>query len=422
MRFIAAGSARADGPARLPHRQRDGRPHRAARDAARPSITGRRRGLDFSQILYQPEVGADGRPLLHRSRRTTAWRSRSTCTTLLPLCQPALETRRAGVGRRCRSATSTASSARSLGSEVTRQLRRRRACPTTRSSCTSQGSAGQSFGAFVPRGMTLTLEGDANDYVGKGLSGGKIIVYPPQGSTFVAEENIIIGNVAFYGATGGEAYIRGMAGERFCVRNSGVNAVVEARRRPRLRIHDRRPRRRPRPDRHATSPPACPAASPTSSTRTATSPSTATWRWSSSTSWRTPTRSRRCASMIRKHAEYTGSERALADAGRLWDEHGAEVRQGVSRTTTGACIETQKRFKASGLVGGRGHHGGVRGERPRPGAGGREVMAEEDVREHANRIALDRRAVAQSTLAIMPRPRWRRLARRRQLFMAARGH
>ena len=80
----------------------------------------------------------------------------------------------------------------------------------------------------MPKGMTLTLEGDANDYVGKGLSGGKIIVYPPTGSTFVPEENIIIGNVALYGATGGEAYIRGMAGERFCVRNSGVNAVVEA--------------------------------------------------------------------------------------------------------------------------------------------------------------------------------------------------
>ncbi len=89
------------------------------------------------------------------------------------------------------------------------------------------GSAGQSFGAFVPKYMTLILEGDSNDYIGKGLSGGKIIVYPPKASTFVAEENIIIGNVAFYGATGGEAYIRGLAGERFCVRNSGVHAVVE---------------------------------------------------------------------------------------------------------------------------------------------------------------------------------------------------
>src|SRR5947207_11336537 len=84
------------------------------------------------------------------------------------------------------------------------------------------GSAGQSFGAFLPRGITLTLEGDANDYVGKGLSGGKIIVYPPQECNFTAYKNVIIGNVAFYGATSGEAYIRGMAGERFCVRNSGL--------------------------------------------------------------------------------------------------------------------------------------------------------------------------------------------------------
>src|SRR5438093_9175544 len=92
---------------------------------------------------------------------------------------------------------------------------------------TFTGSAGQSFGAFVPRGITLELEGDSNDYIGKGLSGGKIIVYPPRQSTFVAEDNIIIGNVALYGATSGEAYIRGVAGERFAVRNSGAVAVVE---------------------------------------------------------------------------------------------------------------------------------------------------------------------------------------------------
>src|SRR5207302_3044702 len=81
-----------------------------------------------------------------------------------------------------------------------------------------QGSAGQSFGAFIPHGMTLILEGDSNDYIGKGLSGGKIIVYPSAGSTFVPADNVIVGNVALYGATSGEAYIRGMAGERFCVR------------------------------------------------------------------------------------------------------------------------------------------------------------------------------------------------------------
>lgn len=90
-----------------------------------------------------------------------------------------------------------------------------------------KGSAGQSFGCFVTRGVTFELEGEANDYFGKGLSGGKLIVYPDKEATFKPEDNIIIGNVAFYGATSGEAYIRGQAGERFCVRNSGVNAVVE---------------------------------------------------------------------------------------------------------------------------------------------------------------------------------------------------
>ncbi len=92
---------------------------------------------------------------------------------------------------------------------------------------TLQGGAGQSFGAFIPRGMTLELEGDSNDYLGKGLSGGQIIVYPPKGSTRPAEKNVIIGNVALYGATSGRAFISGRAGERFCVRNSGAVAVVE---------------------------------------------------------------------------------------------------------------------------------------------------------------------------------------------------
>src|SRR6185436_4780408 len=91
-----------------------------------------------------------------------------------------------------------------------------------------KGSAGQSFGAFIPKGITLRLEGDANDYLGKGLSGGRIVVVPPKNSRFVPEENVIIGNVAFYGATSGEAYINGIAGQRFCVRNSGANVVVEA--------------------------------------------------------------------------------------------------------------------------------------------------------------------------------------------------
>ena len=90
-----------------------------------------------------------------------------------------------------------------------------------------QGSAGQSFGAFLAKGITFEIEGESNDYIGKGLSGGKIIVYPPKRASFKPSENIIIGNTSFYGATSGEAYIRGVAGERFCIRNSGVFAVIE---------------------------------------------------------------------------------------------------------------------------------------------------------------------------------------------------
>ena len=112
-----------------------------------------------------------------------------------------------------------------LGSEITRKLGDDLDEDTYRVLCT--GAGGQSFGAFIPKGLTLELVGDSNDYFGKGLSGGKLIVYPPAGSTFEASENIIIGNVALYGATSGKAFIAGVAGERFCVRNSGAIAVVE---------------------------------------------------------------------------------------------------------------------------------------------------------------------------------------------------
>ena len=113
-----------------------------------------------------------------------------------------------------------------LGSELTRRYGGD-GLPDGTISLKFNGSAGQSFGAFLPRGITLTLEGDANDYIGKGLSGGRIIVFPPRCSRFVAEDNVLIGNVALYGGTGGRAFFRGRAGERFAVRNSGVLAVVE---------------------------------------------------------------------------------------------------------------------------------------------------------------------------------------------------
>jgi glutamate synthase (ferredoxin) len=113
-----------------------------------------------------------------------------------------------------------------LGSEVTRRYGGE-GLPDDTIRIHFKGSAGQSYGAFLPSGITMMLEGDTNDYFGKGLSGGRLVVFPPERATFKPEENIIVGNVALYGATGGEAFIRGVGGERFAVRNSGATAVVE---------------------------------------------------------------------------------------------------------------------------------------------------------------------------------------------------
>jgi glutamate synthase domain-containing protein 2/glutamate synthase domain-containing protein 1/glutamate synthase domain-containing protein 3 len=183
------------------------------------------KGLDFSKVFHQPDV-ARGVGRYRQIDQDHGLEKSLDDMVLLKLCQPAIErgekVRRAGPIRNVNRVVGTIT-----GSEITRRYGAP-GLPDDTIQLHFKGSAGQSFGAFIPRGMTLTLEGDSNDYLGKGLSGGKIIVFPPAGSTFVPEENIIIGNVAFYGATAGEAYIRGMAGERFCVRNSGVNAVVES--------------------------------------------------------------------------------------------------------------------------------------------------------------------------------------------------
>jgi glutamate synthase (ferredoxin) len=182
------------------------------------------KGLDFSNILYKPEVGPEvgtycQMPQNHGIEKSLDMRK------LLELAKPALEK-----GKRVEKELKIKNTDRVvgtiLGSEVTRRYGAE-GLPEDTINFKFYGSAGQSFGAFMPVGMTFTLEGDSNDYIGKGLSGGKIIVYPPKEATYKPEENIIIGNVAFFGATGGEAYIRGVAGERFCVRNSGVQAVVE---------------------------------------------------------------------------------------------------------------------------------------------------------------------------------------------------
>ena len=171
----------------------------------------------------------------------------------------AMQPTRSSTGRRCRSTLPIRNVNRTVGTMLGYEVTQRYGAdglPDDTIRLQFTGSAGQSFGAFVPRGITLTLEGDSNDYVGKGLSGGKIIVYPPAQSTFVAEENIIIGNVALYGATSGEAYFRGVAGERFAVRNSGALRRRRRRRRSRLRVHDRRTRRRARHGPDGTSRPA----------------------------------------------------------------------------------------------------------------------------------------------------------------------
>ncbi len=183
------------------------------------------RGIDFSSILYQPDI-PDGVGRYCQMAQDHGLDKSMDQRILMKLCQPAIERAEPiRITLPIRNVNRVVGTI--VGSEITRRYGPA-GLPADTIRIKFKGSAGQSFGAFMPNGMTFTLEGDANDYVGKGLSGGKIIVHPPEGSTFVAEENIIIGNVAFYGATSGEAYIRGMAGERFCVRNSGINAVVEA--------------------------------------------------------------------------------------------------------------------------------------------------------------------------------------------------
>jgi len=179
------------------------------------------RGLDLSSMLFRPSTTETERSMKPHSSLNSL-----DTTKLLSLCEPALE-RGDAVSATLEIRNTHRAVGTRLGSEVTRQ-HGPAGLPHDTIQLTFRGSAGQSFGAFIPKGLTLTLEGDANDYLGKGLSGGKIIVFPPAESTFVADENVIVGNVAFYGATSGEAYVNGIAGERFCVRNSGANVVVEA--------------------------------------------------------------------------------------------------------------------------------------------------------------------------------------------------
>jgi len=181
------------------------------------------KGLDYSAILYQPEVAPDAprRKVVEQDHGLQA----ALDNELIAECRDTIDTKRPVALRvPIRNVNRTVGTL--LGYEVTKRWGAE-GLPDDTIRLHFTGSAGQSFGAFVPRSISLTLDGDSNDYIGKGLSGGKLVVYPPRQSTFVAEDNIVIGNVALYGATSGEAYFRGLAGERFAVRNSGAMAVVE---------------------------------------------------------------------------------------------------------------------------------------------------------------------------------------------------
>ncbi len=182
------------------------------------------KGLDFSRIFQRPDVGPE--VAIRRVRLQDHGLEESLdLTDIVPRCAAALETGEpVAIETAIRNVNRTVGTI--LGSNLTR-LHGGQGLPDDTIRIKFHGSAGQSLGAFLPRGITLALEGDANDYVGKGLSGGKIIVYPPRTSSFAAEDNVLIGNVALYGATSGRAFFRGKAGERFCVRNSGALAVVE---------------------------------------------------------------------------------------------------------------------------------------------------------------------------------------------------
>ena len=183
------------------------------------------RGLDLTSILHYPDVAS--RVGRHCVRPQDHGLDRALDNELIARCEPALERREpVALDLPIRNVNRTVGTM--LGAEITKRRWGAEGLPDDTVRIRFTGSAGQSFGAFVPRGVSMTIEGDANDYFGKGLSGGRLVIHPPARSTFAPEENIIIGNVALYGATGGEAFVRGVAGERFCVRNSGAHAVVEA--------------------------------------------------------------------------------------------------------------------------------------------------------------------------------------------------
>ena len=180
--------------------------------------------VDLKRILFRPYIDSSVGHM-HTVDQDHELERTLDMSKLLRMCRPAIEDQKP-IRAKLAITNINRVVGTLVGSEVTRRYGES-GLPDNTIKLNFEGSAGQSFGAFIPKGMTLELEGDANDYLGKGLSGGTITVYPPKKSIFEADENILIGNVAFYGATSGASYINGVAGERFAVRNSGITAVVE---------------------------------------------------------------------------------------------------------------------------------------------------------------------------------------------------
>jgi glutamate synthase (ferredoxin) len=211
--------------ARLGFRTMDEMVGRSDRLEMRPALDHwKARHLDLSRVLTRPDVPASA-PRHRMIEQEHNVEASLDATTLLDLCAPALtEGLPVHASLPIRNVHRVVGTM--LGSEVTRRWGRA-GLPEDTIDLHFQGSAGQSFGSFIPPGVTLRLEGDANDYLGKGLSGGRIVLYPSPDAPFRAHQNVIAGNVVLYGATGGEAFVCGLAGERFAVRNSGALAVVE---------------------------------------------------------------------------------------------------------------------------------------------------------------------------------------------------
>ncbi len=181
-------------------------------------------GVDLTGIFHKPDVGPEVGAYCQKQQDHGLQHALDN-THLLKICQPAIDN-----GTKVKAELPIINVNRVVGTITGSEISRKygsKGLPEDTIDLKFNGSAGQSFAAFTPPGMTFRLEGDANDYVGKGLSGSKVIIYPPRGSKFVPEKNILIGNVALYGAISGEAYFNGIAGERFCVRNSGAHAIVE---------------------------------------------------------------------------------------------------------------------------------------------------------------------------------------------------